>query len=342
MFGLSPLPRSLAAALRDAEHDRVQVRASAVRDLARYASDDADPRARDALVARLLHDTTAEVRAAAAVALADAGAPAVVPSLIEAAKDTRVAVRQMALLALGEVGTSGDPGVMETLRDAFADEAAPLRFQAVIASHRLDVPDVERILVEATTDRDAEVRHVAFRSLEERAVDDAGSVRALSAAVADVARAGLDDSALTVRLAAAILLARHGDAAGASVLAEVATPARRALDPEDEQAAIELAGELRLSAARRGLTRRAFGGLAGRDRFAFDARIALAKMGDERAQRAILRALAAWSRDARTLAVVAAGRARIAEAKTALLAMRSDPSRAEPDAVTEALALLEK
>jgi HEAT repeat protein len=338
MFGLSPLPRSLAAALRDAEHDRAQVRLSAVRDLARYASDDADPRARDALVARLLRDTTAEVRAAAAVALADAGAMQALPSLIEATKDARVAVRQMALLALGEVGTSGDPAVMETLHDALADEAAQLRFQAVIASHRLDVADVERILVDATADRDAEVRHVAFRSLEERSAG--GATRALSAAVANAAHAGLDDSVLGVRLAAAILLARHGDTAGASVLAEVATPARRALDPEDEQAAIELAGELRLAAARRGLARRAFGGLTGRDRFAFDARIALAKMGDERARSAILRALGAWSRDARTLAVVAAGRAAIAEARNALLAMRDDPSRAEPEAVAEALALL--
>ena len=298
-------------------------------------------RARDALVARLLHDTTAEVRAAAAIALADAGAPTTVPALIEASKDTRISVRQMALLALGEVGTSGDPGVMETLRDALAEEAAPLRFQAVIASHRLDVPDVERVLVDATADRDAEVRHVAFRSLEERATaGDGGSARALSGAVAAAAHTALDDSVLAVRLVAAILLARHGDTAGASVLAEIATPARRALDPEDEQAAIELAGELRLSAARRGLTRRAFGRLTGRDRFAFDARIALAKMGDERARAAILRALAAWSRDARTLAVVAVGRARLAEAKSALLAMRGDPSRAEPEAVGEALALL--
>jgi len=73
------------------------------------------------------------------------------------------------------------------------------------------------------------------------------------------------------------------------------------------------------------------------DRFAFQARIALAKLGDRRAIETILRDLSAWNRDARTLAVVAAGRARLAEAKPLLESMRGKAGRAEPEAVEAAL-----
>jgi hypothetical protein len=71
------------------------------------------------------------------------------------------------------------------------------------------------------------------------------------------------------------------------------------------------------------------------------ARVALAELGHVRARSAIVQGLSAWSRDARTLAVAAAGRARLVEARERLKRMVGAPGRAEPDAVKEALAAIE-
>jgi hypothetical protein len=144
---------------------------------------------------------------------------------------------------------------------------------------------------------------------------------------------------LKVRAAAALLLARYGDTSGEEVLLLLLARGVPGVGVEDEQAAIELAGELSLEAARPALARRAFGWLA-RDALAYDARIALARMGDERARDSILRALGAWTFHARTLAVVAAGRARLSEAKPRLYELLGPPERADAMAVREALTLL--
>jgi hypothetical protein len=248
-------------------------------------------------------------------------------------------VRQMALLALGEVGTAGDPRTLDVVRSALVEASPALRFQALIACHKLaPAEDAETALLAATGDADAEVRYLAYRLLEERATSEDGKVLP-SEAVRQAANAALSDSLLGPRLAAAILLARSGDERGNAVLAEAVSDAR-GVDPEDEHTAIVLSGERRIEAARPGLERRAFRTFFGRDRFSYDARIALARLGDDRARRAISLGLRAFSRDARTLAVVAAGRARLVEALAAIETMRGDAARAEPEAVEEALLLL--
>ncbi len=339
MFGLDPLPRSLEAALRDVRHPKTGVRASAVRDLSRLAGDDDGGRATTALVEALSRDVSAEVRAAAAVALADAGSRTAVDALLDAVEDSHLSVRQMALLAIGELAEGDDERVREVVERAVEAEAPSLRFQGIIASQRLGTPGAESVLLRATRDADAQVRHVAYRLLEERASTDGDELRPSDEALA-AAREGIEDAVPSVRLAAAILLARSGDRSGHAVLVEAVTRPRQRIEADDEQAAIALAGELGLAEARLGLVKRAWGGFFGRDRFAYEARIALARMGDARARAAILRDLQAWSRDARTLAVIAAGRARIAEARPAILAMRGDDRRAPPEAVDEALSLL--
>ena len=341
MFGLDPLPRSLEASLRDARDPKVWVRRSAVSDLARHGSGEGRARAVEALLEVLASDPSAEVRAAAAVALADARAENATSALVDALGDATERVRQMALLALGEVGDPEDPRLVAAIEEALDGESAPERFQALIAGARLDLASSATALVRKTRDPDREVRHVAFRLLEERASDADGSVRP-SPEVRQCAREGLTDESLSVRTAAAILLARAQDPAGDDVIAEACGARSGVLDAEDEQAAIELAGTRQLQAARPALTRRAFGALGlPRSPFAYAARIALARMGDARAASAILRGLSAWSRDARTLSVVAAGRARLEGARALLLALRGDPRRAEPEAVEEALSLLD-
>lgn len=335
-FGLGPLPRNYDAALRDARDKKASVRLSAVKDLAVHAGGVSGARAVGALLDTLAGDASAEVRGAAAVALADSGSRSAVDGLLAAAEDASDHVRQMALLALGEVSSPGDAKVADAIRRALASDHAPLRFQALIAANRTNADVAASALIAATRDPDAEVRHLAFRLLEERATDDADVVR-IDPAVARAARHALDDDSFAVRLGAAILLARSGDASGKAVIVRAVDGVRDRLDPEDVGAAIGLVADLALAEARRGLARRAFGGLFGRDPFAYEARIALARLGDPRARDSIVRGLSSWSRDTRTLYAVAAGRARLVEARERLAQMRGNSGLAEPEAVEEAL-----
>lgn len=341
-LGYDPLPRNLEAALRDVRDPKAWVRLSAVRDLARHAEGAGTEQVISALISCLESDASAEVRGAAALALADARAEGATPGLLSALGDEALHVRQMALLALGEIGDPEEAGTLSAIDRALRDDAAPLRFQALIARNRLSPDSTEPALIAATRDVDHEVRHVALRLLEERATDASGAVNPGEETLA-AARRALSDAHLGVRTAAAILLVRSDDRSGDPVIAEACAHEGRDLDVEDEHAAIELAGQLGIESARRALERRAWGRLFGlrRSPTSHAARIALAQMGDPRARSSIRRSLSAWTRDERTLAVVAAGRAGLREARQDLAALRGAPDRAEPEAVEEALALLQ-
>jgi HEAT repeat protein len=336
MFNLRPLPRTLPAAMRDVTHRKVEIRLSAVQDLAALAHE-APVEAAEALV-RALADPVPVVRARAAIALADARARRSSAALLPLLADVDTHVREMALSALGELCSPDDEPALDALREALADDSPALRFQALIAYARVAEERALPALLTAFDDSDARVRYVALRVAEERATET--SDEQTRAQVLARAESLLGDSARDVRLAAAILLAKSGHEAAHAELAAVVNSRQPAREPEDEQTAVDLAGELGLEAAYPGLVRRAFGGLLGRDRFAWQARVALARLGDERACRSILKDLSSWSYEARNMAVAAAGRARIAEARPLLLALRDRPDRADPDAVQEALALL--
>ena len=342
MLPLKPLPRTLAAALRDVEHSKLAVRQAAVRDLARLAEGTERPQALSALVKALAKDQAPEVRAAAAVALADAGAGECLKEILRATCDGDLYVRQMALVALGEIAEPGDADALSAVRIALNAAAPPIRFQALVALHRLAEEDVEEAIIDHLQDADAEIRYVALRIAEERWASAEEPARGKAPeAICAKARAALDDSSPAVRLAAGILLARLGESSGAEAVARALNDSRALREAEDEQAAIELAGELGLESAQPGLRRRAWGGLLRQSPFAWEARIALARLGDRRAQKTILRGLEAWTRDARTLAVAAAGRARLSEAREAISAMQGDDARADPHAVAEALRALD-
>jgi HEAT repeat protein len=336
MFGPTALPRTLQAALRDVGAEKVQVRASAVRDLVRHGSE-----ARAQVVValeRALRDADARVRSEAAIALADLKASEALPALLVAVEDSDAHVRQMAILALGEIA---DPRATERLRRALSDKRPEVRFQAVMAFPRVcsDGADAIDALVQASRDDDPLVCHIALRMAEELGSGVDGSVA--PEALLDRARDLLRHDSARVRAIAAIVLARIGQGGG-DVLAQVALGTLRDLDAEDEATAIELCGVLGIEAARPGLERRAFGGLLGirRDRFAWHARVALARMGHARATREIMQELSAWDRGRRTLAVAAAGQARILAARGIIESMRGDEGRADPSAVDEALEAL--
>ena len=336
MFNLRPLPRTLPAALRDVAHRKVEVRLSAVQDLARLAGETQSEAAAEALV-QALADPLPVVRARAALALADANVSATAQALLPLLEDVDAHVCETALSALGELCGPDDESALSAIRAALEDELPALRFQALIAYALVLGERAIPALIAAFEDRDARVRYVALRAAEERLAD--GCPDDLRAEVLARAGAALADSARDVRLAAAILLARTREEAARAELAAVVNSTRPASEPEDEQTAVDLAGELGLEAAEPGLMRRAFGRLR-RDRFAWEARVALARLGNERARRSILKDLRSWSYEVRSMAVAAAGRARIPEARPLLLELENKPARADPDAVREALALL--
>jgi HEAT repeat protein len=337
MFRAPSLPRSLEAALRDLGAEKPSVRAASAHDLASHV-DEARARVLPALE-RALADASPLVRKAAATALADANAVDSVPALLAAIRDDDMEVRAAVIASLGELG---DTAAVDAVRVALGDARPEVRFQAVIAFPRVARTKKEAIeaLLQATHDDDGFVCQIALRMAEEVAGDDRN---ALDERVFVRARALLLHGPPKVRVAAAVFLARaskeRADRAVREVLVAVALEELRSGDGEDEAAAIELCGDLGLAAARPGLERRAFSRLVlRRDRLAWHARVALARMGHERASREILSELASWDRDRRTLAVAAAGRARLEAARPLITAMRGDAARADPSAVDEALA----
>jgi hypothetical protein len=125
-------------------------------------------------------------------------------------------------------------------------------------------------------------------------------------------------------------------------LAELACGKLSTPEAEDEAAAVELAGELGLHETVHCLARRAFGVLRWRaDPFAWQALVALARLGDARAERKIMRDLHSRDRDRRTMAVAAVGRARLASLQPVVVAMQGQPALADPSAVALTLEQLD-
>jgi HEAT repeat protein len=272
------------------------------------------------------------VRAAAAIGIADMRGTEALPSLLIAVEDDDSYVRQMALAAIGELA---DRRAGERLRRALSDARPEVRFQAVIAFTRVVPEEAMGAIEQSLGDRDASIRYIALRCAEEATLGQDGPMpTSMLARAAEL----LDDPDTTVRVAAAVLLSRSGQNTGVPLLVDVVRGRVTTREQEDEAAAVELLGELGVAEAVPHLERRAFSLLGfGEGRFAWQALVSLARMGHVRARARIMRDLRSWSRDRRTLAVAAAGRAQLAEARPLVEAMRGDEARA--DASTVALAL---
>jgi HEAT repeat protein len=331
MLAPPPLPRTVEASFRDLTASRPAARISSIEDLVRHVL--VDPSLRDRalpLLERALHDDVAGVRSAAAVALADLRASEALPALLMAIEDPDAHARQMALAALGEIR---DRRAAPRLHRALSDSRPEVRYQAVIAYSRVvadDAAEAIRTLVDALGDEDESVRHIALRLVEERV--DAGEREGLADVVAR-ATALLDAPAVHVAVAAAIVLAKLGDARARGVVLRVVDgrlPVPRGLAQEEEREAVELAGALGMREATPALERRAFG-LKRRiaDTCAYSATIALARLGHDRARDSLLRGLRSTRRSTREAAVVAVGRARLVEARPvveSLTAADADPA----------------
>ncbi len=333
-----PLPRTLPAAIRDAGSAKIAVRRAAVVDLARYAED--NPEDVGAALQKALRDSDPLVRTDAAYALGVCGLADALPGLVVAMDDTVLGVRQAAIEALGQIG---DSRAMARLLRALKDDRPDVRFQSLIALMRLSQEDGTEAALHATIDEDPHVRYIALRLIEELFDDEDRPVEVrieLPPEHRDAAVRCLKDADAAVRTAAAIVLARAGNEAGAGVIVEVLED-RLAVQAEDEAAAVAMAGALGLRAAIPALERRAFGMTRFvRERYAWNACVSLASMGHDRAKQTILRELGAWTLDRRTLAVTAAGKAGLREARPLIEGMRGDETKADGAAVDRALALL--
>lgn len=363
MYGWNPLPRNLGAALRDVQSPKAHVRLSAVADLARWADGEERERCIAALVDLLAGDPDLEVQAAAALALADAQAAEGLSALIAAAQTGAPRLCQMALLAIGELAAPEHPGALDVIRTALLSAAPALRFQALVAAHRLfGDAELQQVIRRALGDAEAKVRYIACRIVEERYFGEARAPTASAAAASrdasplpevrapvpagalllDAFAARLSDSDPGVALAAAVALAGSGSESARALLVAILNRPARGLQLEDEQAAIELCAELGLTAAQPGIAARAWGSFwGGASPLEFQARVALARLGDARAEQQILRALSSFRRTTRSRAVAAAGQARLLAARKRLLEMSGDERQADPESVALALRALE-
>jgi hypothetical protein len=340
VLGPPPLPRNLEASFRDLDSARAEVRASSIEDLVRHARGDDGIRTKALpLLAKRLKDDDARVRACAAVGLGDLRAVERVDDLVAVVDDADGHVRQMALNALGEIA---DDRALPRLRRALEDGRPEMRYQAIIAFSRVagDTPDIDQALLRATNDGDDAVAHIALRIAEERLDEGHRPEERLLAR----ARALVKKGPPSLVLCAAILLAKAGDDEVHSLLLGVVKSGRvrgATAEKEDERAAVELMGELGIKEAVPALERRAYGlGRHIKDTCPFHAKIALARMGHDRARREILRDLDASKPDVLAGAVVAAGRARIREARPKI--ERLTKAAVDPVLVREALERLDE
>lgn len=365
MLGPPLLPRNLDASVRDLSSTKPDVRASAIEDLVRHAQTSSDDDGLRGHATKLLKERLADehprVRAAAAVALGDLDAVSAVTALLLAVEDDDAYVRQMAINALGEIG---DESALPRLRRALKDSRPEVRYQTIIAFARVadrgrscddgssaadhragrdwaPSEEVDDALVEASSDEDPAVAHVALRVAEERldrgCPPDGRLVTRARAIVVGPHEPHAPASDLT--LVAAILLAKAGDPVGHDIILRVVRGEKingKAAEKEDERAAVELVGQLGLSVATTHLERRVWGALRFvRDTCSFHARIALARMGHERAKKEILSELDSPRREVLSGAVVSAGRARLREAKGTIA--RLTAAAVDPALTSEAL-----
>lgn len=338
MFQLKPLPRTLAAALRDLESTKTNVRRSALTDLVRLAEGDDRSRVVSALENALIHDAEVQIRGAAAVALADADARHAIDTLVRAYDDAHEHVKQMVLLALGELSPVGHRGTINVVAQALDSDSSALRFQALIAGQRLRLDGWSKRLRVAIGDDDPKIRYLALRLVDE--YDASREGEGLPTDLLNRVERALSDESPEVRVAAALVAGPKGSSQARQVIADALNRRLTLSEPSDEQSVIELAGELGIREAAPGLwriVRGAFGLVPGR--FAWHARVALAQLGDETARAQIYKGLRSRQRDVRSLSVAAVGRSRWVELLPELEAMERKGS-ADPDALAEALSLL--
>ncbi|MBI3462970.1 MAG: HEAT repeat domain-containing protein [Planctomycetes bacterium] len=133
------------------------------------------PRAKTAILVKMLQSPDATIRQGAAAALADLGpgAVAALPELVELLDDPDVLVRWSVVFALGEIGSAAQPTAAR-VAERLGDEHWLVRCAAAEAIGKLGVSDdaVVARLRRAAEDSDDEVRSEAALALRRLGVQD--------------------------------------------------------------------------------------------------------------------------------------------------------------------------
>lgn len=338
MFGLPPLPRTLQACERDLASSSPRVRMSVARDLGRAGPDAPDQALRSDLLARCLSDSDAEVRAQALLAAADLKARPLLDRVLGLLGDGEPTVRQMAVLALGEIAEPSDEEIIGRIASLLRAGAPAIRYQALLAYANLCPQTCALDLQNALTDSDIEIQKLALRLVDEVLLSQ-GTPLPKNLENGLLAAAGAQDAQLS--LLAQLLCGELGLGAETTRLVEVINRELRVAEPRDEQWAVELCGRLRVRAAEPGLRRRAFG-FWGRstDPFRFMALGALARFGDEAALRALKKQLASRNVLLRASAVQALGASAQRDAHLCLVEHEKQLGSTPNKAVQDELALV--
>ena len=339
VFKVPLLRRKLSAAARDLGHTDARVRLEAIRDL-RAPGAEGERAERIAVLLPALADTVPDVKKEALLALADLEAQEALPAIFALLTDGDLGVRSIATLALGEIANPGDEEALARVRPLLAARDPALRYQALAAHVRLAPHEAERALTEALVDEDAELRSLAIRLLEEHVLPKLEEFPEKWAALITTATR---DGSADVRLVAELVAGQLGLTLGYSELIAVVNRKRKVREPRDEQLAVELAGRLRLEAARPGLASRGFGtfGFAV-DPFRWQARAGLTALGDERAKALLERALDRGSYQERTLAVFAVGQVGLESFRSRLEELRNRAERLDLEVLEATLVQLDE
>lgn len=273
-------------------------------------------RAREALE-RALDDPVSEVRAEAALALAEIGAGTALDKLMVMAEDQDAGVAQAAVIALGE---SGEPRALSAIVAALESQRADVRFQAVLAAGRLAPDEAFEHLKRAARDSDPEVRANALAALADTAGEEA----------LPVMREAITDDQASVRLEAALALARVGDRMATPVLIE-------ALDDRDvAPQAVRALGSLQDPAALAPLTELC-GRWFARPPLRAAASAALAALGDPAGWRELRGWLQSRRREARAMAIYCCGELHLDDSVDDLIDIAYEVQHADRDAAVRAL-----
>jgi HEAT repeat protein len=345
-FGPSLLVRRLEAALRDVQSSKVHVRRAAARDLAEHI----DSSARSRIVSRLeqlaAEDADLEVRVQGVLALADGGATESVGLMINLARTGVPRIRQIALLAIGELAEPGTAEAVEVAREAVESPLPGLRYQGLVTLKSLQQQEALEPIISKTTDDDSEVRWVAVRLIEELCFPGYRTISALTACEGwdeDNTRKLqplLEDPDQRVVVAATLLLSRLGVAKAVEKLATLLSKGSYKLEPQDEEVAIETIGQLGIGQAKPELERRAWR-LLWEGPTTWPARVALAQLGDRRARQSILQNLFSNSPLRCARAIEAAGKVGLKEARARLQHLLANPSGYDVETIRTALERLD-
>ncbi len=342
-FGPSLLVRRLEAALRDIQSSKVHVRRAAARDLAQHIDSPARSRAVSHLERLVAEDADIEVRVQGLLALADGGAVESVGLLINLARTGVPRIRQMALLALGELAEPGATEAVEVALEAVESPLPGLRYQGLVTLKSLQREQALGQIISRTADDDSEVRWVAVRLIDELCFQGSESTSATAVLDARDTRKLqplLVDQDQRVAVAATLLLSQMGVASAIDKLATLLSKAAYKLEPQDEEAAIDLIGQLGLSQAKPELEKRAWR-LLWEGPSTWPARVALGQLGDRRARQFILQSLNSNSPLKCARAIEATGKIGLEEGRARLQQLLANPSGYDTETIRTALERLD-